>query len=268
MRPFRSVTDFMQGQEYSAIGAVGAKISTLMSRLRQDTVPVAWEMGMITRQCGYYLLLGPENGPHSAHSSLRWNQMPTVVRQFRDSVLLDMSRFDLEDTTLVYSALCHPGFKHFDWVTDDDSRMILLKGFLRELSIHEHVDFEDEQFNPALYSMVRKRYINSSGGVYGSISVHQADPLLADDEYFESSQDSSRASESVCHNYACVTPYCISKWYRCRNFSCYRKNSANTYDAMTLQLLLKRPRSMYYNGGKSINRNFRLCLKSPRSICR
>ena len=48
MRPFRSVTDYMQGQEYSCIGAVGAKISTLISRLRQNTVPVAWEMGMIT----------------------------------------------------------------------------------------------------------------------------------------------------------------------------------------------------------------------------
>ena len=151
-----------------------------------------------------YHLLGPFGG---SHNSLRWSDMPPIIQRFRNAVLGDMDRFNLDDSTLIYSAICHPGFKHFEWIREDETRYDLLRGFLIELCNHECVEFDENQFDPNMYAMANKRYIRTGHEIpSASVHVYRVDDLLADDSYFQSSQDqdaSVAAASSVYFFFAC-----------------------------------------------------------------
>ena len=61
--------------------------------------------------------------------------------------------------------------------------MTLLSGFLQELCYQEGIEFDHGAFNPVLYAMTNKQYVNSSQ-MQVSMDSGQADDLLADDSYF------------------------------------------------------------------------------------
>jgi hypothetical protein len=108
-----------------------------------------------------------------------------------------MVRFDLEDPVLVFAAVCHPGFKHFDWVSGDGKRSRLLKAFVKELCTINGISFESYNYNPQI-AMSNKRYIiNSEISIPVSSSKSQDDTDLLADDFAMIDDVEAQSSDSV-----------------------------------------------------------------------
>jgi hypothetical protein len=85
-------------------------------------------------------------------SGEQWRNMPDEIRLFRKKVLEDMGRFDLEDISLLMSALVHPGYHSLKWIRSTPRRSAI-KMFLKEMCSKSGVEFSDTQYSRQLFDL-------------------------------------------------------------------------------------------------------------------
>lgn len=91
------------------------------------------------------IFVGPEFGSPHQHENILWSELPDSVQYCRDEILEGLKRFDLEDVTLINSAICHPSFKGLSWITEAKQKKFY-RTFMKKVCTLNNV-----HFNSSLY---------------------------------------------------------------------------------------------------------------------